>query len=209
MRRRIFSFAAAISLLLLLFTAALWITGRSRFFQLVITHGNSYWLTRTDRWGFHLERAVGFTPAGTAPTFSQGPNGTYLPYFPMVTSPPFVRLHQLAGVMFASGTTDVTYRADGTPASLADQLFPGGGTFQTGGPTYPFTALHITHAFATIFFSLLPAAWIATRLIRIRTRRIHRANHLCLHCGYNFKGNTSGICPECGTTCIHVAQPRL
>ena len=40
----------------------------------------------------------------------------------------------------------------------------------------------------------LPAMW----LIRFRRARIRLHRSLCLACGYNLKGNTSGVCPECG-----------
>lgn len=30
-------------------------------------------------------------------------------------------------------------------------------------------------------------------------RRLRSATHLCIACGYNLTGNTSGTCPECGT----------
>jgi len=51
-------------------------------------------------------------------------------------------------------------------------------------PTWMFVAV----------FSLLPL-WRESR--RYAKRRRSRAN-LCVECGYNLTGNTSGICPECG-----------
>jgi hypothetical protein len=32
-----------------------------------------------------------------------------------------------------------------------------------------------------------------------RLGRRGRSNRSCSHCGYNLAGNTSGVCPECGT----------
>ncbi len=50
------------------------------------------------------------------------------------------------------------------------------------------------YAFAT-FFAVPPLLWFAAILRRAsRTRR-----NLCPACGYNLTGNTSGVCPECGT----------
>lgn len=46
-----------------------------------------------------------------------------------------------------------------------------------------------------VVFSLLPL-WRESR--RYAKRRRSRAN-LCIECGYNLTGNTSGTCPECGT----------
>lgn len=37
----------------------------------------------------------------------------------------------------------------------------------------------------------LPSAWLW-----LRGRR--RAPGLCVHCGYDLRGNASGVCPECG-----------
>jgi hypothetical protein len=53
--------------------------------------------------------------------------------------------------------------------------------------------------FLWIFFLLLPCLW----LWRYRTRRresYRRSQDLCMACGYALTGNTSGVCPECGTS---------
>jgi len=46
-----------------------------------------------------------------------------------------------------------------------------------------------------LLFSLPPALWLRGF---IRRRRLRSAGR-CQSCGYNLTGNTSGICPECGT----------
>ena len=47
-----------------------------------------------------------------------------------------------------------------------------------------------------ILFAVYPVlAFIRGPLNRYRRRR----KGLCIKCGYNLTGNTSGICPECGT----------
>ncbi len=47
---------------------------------------------------------------------------------------------------------------------------------------------------------LIVAAYPALAFIRGPLRRHRRRKRgLCLKCGYNLTGNTSGICPECGT----------
>jgi hypothetical protein len=43
----------------------------------------------------------------------------------------------------------------------------------------------------TLVFSILPALWLWLRSPR-------RLGH-CDNCGYDLTGNTSGVCPECGT----------
>jgi len=44
---------------------------------------------------------------------------------------------------------------------------------------------------------LFPAVWLGRSVLRSRYRRRRRRGH-CTACGYNLKGNTSGVCPECG-----------
>ena len=51
---------------------------------------------------------------------------------------------------------------------------------------------------ATITF-ILPAFWAVCYWVRYR-RQSRRCRNLCATCSYNLTGNTSGICPECGTT---------
>lgn len=48
--------------------------------------------------------------------------------------------------------------------------------------------------FLALLFGVLPLTFAARRLVRRR-----RGLHDCRQCGYNLTGNTSGICPECGT----------
>ena len=50
--------------------------------------------------------------------------------------------------------------------------------------------------------AILPALWLAA-LCRRQTRLVAGG---CVACGYNLTGNTSGICPECGTP---VGQARV
>ena len=57
--------------------------------------------------------------------------------------------------------------------------------------------LRVTTPFWSILIAtlVLPAVygWYWNRLRRRKTRG------LCISCGYNLTGNTSGVCPECGT----------
>lgn len=53
-----------------------------------------------------------------------------------------------------------------------------------------------------VLFLALPTCWLFVRArshyLSRRTR--HRTAHnLCLACGYNLTGNTTGVCPECGS----------
>jgi hypothetical protein len=52
---------------------------------------------------------------------------------------------------------------------------------------------------AVCFFALWPLLWLAFRSRRLYARRCRRRLGLCLRCGYDLRGNTSGTCSECGT----------
>ena len=53
--------------------------------------------------------------------------------------------------------------------------------------------------FLLFAFSILPFAYVLrVGLDRRRSRSRHRTSG-CRSCGYNLTGNTSGVCPECGT----------
>jgi hypothetical protein len=47
--------------------------------------------------------------------------------------------------------------------------------------------------------ALLPAAWVSVRVWKVVNNYRHRLYGRCVYCGYNLTGNTSGVCPECGT----------
>ncbi len=48
---------------------------------------------------------------------------------------------------------------------------------------------------------LLGLGWLPFRLVRNRLRHLRRRRRgCCITCGYDLQGNTSGRCPECGTT---------
>jgi hypothetical protein len=51
-------------------------------------------------------------------------------------------------------------------------------------------------------FILLPLVWLANRCRKTLFRLVDRYRipaGCCRHCGYDLTGNTSGVCPECGT----------
>jgi hypothetical protein len=55
---------------------------------------------------------------------------------------------------------------------------------------------------------LLLLALPAARVAAVIRRRCRRQSGCCTHCGYNLTGNTSGVCPECGTATRAGAQPE-
>jgi hypothetical protein len=45
-----------------------------------------------------------------------------------------------------------------------------------------------------VLFAILPVVWVGRR----RSSQHRQDEGCCSACGYNFTGNTSGVCPECG-----------
>ena len=57
------------------------------------------------------------------------------------------------------------------------------------------TTLRLSAAPLIVLFATFPAVAF---LMRGRRRRRYRRRHgLCIECGYDLTGNTSGVCPEC------------
>jgi hypothetical protein len=48
-------------------------------------------------------------------------------------------------------------------------------------------------------FLAVPVAAGAVHIRRRRRRARRTRTGLCVSCGYSLAGNTSGVCPECGT----------
>jgi len=58
---------------------------------------------------------------------------------------------------------------------------------------------HLPHVRTNYFWLLI--LWASFRQIRVHQIRSHLPKALpghCPYCGYNLKGNVSGLCPECG-----------
>ena len=55
------------------------------------------------------------------------------------------------------------------------------------------TTVRVPHWSMLLTTAIVPGVWLVTR------RRARRRAGCCLTCGYNLTGNTSGVCPECGT----------
>jgi len=69
--------------------------------------------------------------------------------------------------------------------------------YQIRGSTNYEQTFSISLWLITLIFAIYPTiAFIHGPLRRYRRRR----KGLCIHCGYNLTGNTTGICSECGTT---------
>ena len=89
-----------------------------------------------------------------------------------------------------------------TPRFVADlPLRPGFGTggFSSGGPVlWPFVGsnANCTQILIPLWLPLLALA-LPVAFLWYRDRRPPKGR--CQSCGYNLTGNTSGLCPECGT----------
>ena len=59
-------------------------------------------------------------------------------------------------------------------------------------------AIVMPHWFAVAVFLVAPCLWLMIQSRRNRADA-RAAVGLCMLCGYNLTGNTSGVCPECGT----------
>jgi hypothetical protein len=62
-------------------------------------------------------------------------------------------------------------------------------------PSRKFRYFTLSRAALLILTSIVPALWIGFAVYRRRAI----APGACSICGYNLTGNTSGVCPECGT----------
>jgi uncharacterized paraquat-inducible protein A len=50
-----------------------------------------------------------------------------------------------------------------------------------------------------VLFLLIVAALMVISLRSLRKHRARTTSDSCPTCSYNLTGNTSGVCPECGT----------
>ena len=59
-----------------------------------------------------------------------------------------------------------------------------------------------TVVYIPLWILLLAAAFPTAMLFSFGPlrRRYRRRRALCVHCGYNLRGNVSGVCPECGSS---------
>lgn len=65
-------------------------------------------------------------------------------------------------------------------------------------PRTPLWGVTLPHLFLVILLAMPAIAWLVRRRREI-VRQIRGRGGLCRQCGYDLRGSTSGICPECGT----------
>ena len=56
--------------------------------------------------------------------------------------------------------------------------------------------------------SLLPIFWIGMKLAHRRRAILRARRNVCAGCGYSLTGNTSGVCPECGSPVADKAEAK-
>jgi hypothetical protein len=90
-------------------------------------------------------------------------------------------------------------RAEYTSSEQAFAHFPEVGGIPDRYVSYPSGSwLRLPLLYLFILFAVLPCIWSWRT---IRDWRRHPEGH-CQSCGYNLTGNTSGVCPECGTALL-------
>jgi hypothetical protein len=63
-----------------------------------------------------------------------------------------------------------------------------------GDPQAMYYYFGAPHWLIALLLAILPAIWTVRKATRLR----RAIRNCCTACGYNLRGNTSGICPECG-----------
>jgi hypothetical protein len=176
-RRRLFNFTAAVSLLLWIavtaFRALLPISG-----FVMVRYGSN---------NARLLRAGGPGYADVLQYQSlRDPTGRVIPL--------------LAG---PARTTPLTFLQENHVGG--GQVFLGMGFWVWRGhynrPTGPcdYLLLSVDHSFVQLLASLLPILWLGVWIVQRHLSQNRIAAGLCRRCSYSLTGNTSGVCPECGT----------
>jgi len=218
MRRRLFTFAAAVSLVLCVATVVLWASPRPHQVNWTSqTPSSDYWagydgttlyLWRADRVSEADIQAELVAVKSMPETTWRGDNWR----------------HHLGPDLSWLQRKNVTPGCDGTPGTETDGVvfYIARGTislhdrserfgFISFGPLPgSWWCLYVSMWVPFLTFALLPA--IAARpLFRYARSLIRqwlfRAEGMCIKCGYNLTGNISGICPECGTACTTSETP--
>jgi ribosomal protein L37E len=82
------------------------------------------------------------------------------------------------------------------------KLSPSDPSVNPGGMGTPTNSIRVQHPAHDVFLivPLWPAALVFLILVVARlVKRQNRDHSQCYECGYELHGNTSGVCPECGT----------
>ena len=216
MRRRLFNFAVEVSLVLCLATAALWVRGVGRSegwyfkpsptdaFQAPDDFAPSTWYVQWQiNWGdsgvLIIQRQFKTLPQqpriGFYTRVVAARRWNPLPQMRSISVPTIearlpdgrvIRAQRTKRAIAWShfGITYASREREVVKFPTLENYFTSDGAWSVGIP--------LTYLF--ILFAILPGVW-AIRFYR--TRRTPEGH--CISCGYNLAGNTSGVCPECGT----------
>ena len=172
-RRRLFTLASALGLLMCMATVVLWVRSYWAADRLM-------WLEEESRGTFgpcppHVSAVVGFCAHGQLlfGAFIQKNEGA----------------EEWSGGWFYDKNPTV-----GFAVRSGDTLFDHAGLEIRRYPFRDLTGYSVTGPLWLIllFTAITPALWWWKRLRHVRTG-------VCPTCGYDLTGNTSGVCPECGT----------
>jgi len=202
-RRRLFTLAPVLSMLLCLATVALWVRSYFASYRLAyntvhvqsvlcveyrIRIGHGLVLLQRARRQFSTSEAVEMFEHDLPLTDHEK-----VPGFSYVTLDP--EWYEIDGnTLFASlGFWNQSFH-DSKRIARVRPTFKEVGTLGITGEN-----IFLPLWFVALLFAVLPASRITTILQQRHTDR----EHLCPTCGYNLTGNTSGVCPECGTPATH------
>lgn len=189
MRRRLFAVASAISLLLCLATVALWVRSHATSDALTLVWVRSrahviHGLMIDSEWGCIVvirSRVVVLVPEWSDGMAEKAEKSRGWEQFPASQGRYGQGFWRDLGFRYSAQTRSFGNAID-SPSTAT-------------GLTEDTTLLMMPDWLVILVGAVLPA-WCLTRWVQRFRRR--RQNH-CSVCSYNLTGNTSGICPECGT----------
>lgn len=206
MSRRLIQLTAALSLILCAATVVLWIgfsdVGEDFF---VATGGGTVWNFSSSGGVLGATRYSGWPRPVRVYHRTQGgyPYQVVSPIFAIEWAGAHRTEWKNGGFYFAHGTVCVMLGKDGTAdygrsTRSALQLLQNF-TSQKFSARFRFWSVGIPCWLAVAIFALLPTFMIV-RLAAGRVRgRLRTSRGRCCKCGYDLTGNTSGLCPECGS----------
>lgn len=181
MKRRVFTLAAGVSLVLCLATAALWVRSYMRLDSVVLRRS-----TITDSiWSLRGSIALSRTEHRSGGRSSHGK--------------PEVEYHAVPAEGFVGPNA---WASSFAGARTIRYAFLGFGFLRASDPlTQSNRWLWFPHWFAALLCAIIPALYLHAVL---RTRRVVRLN-LCPTCGYDLRA-TPDRCPECGNVSVAAAE---
>jgi hypothetical protein len=184
MIRRPFPFISAMSLLLLMATAVLWI--RSYFVV-----DDFLWQQRSPTRAAMWEGVV-----SRGRFFAIKIDGVWLanPGWKHAVSSGAVHVGVVGADLFSRLGFSISIQGAGPLYELASDGTPVLNTSMTPEPTQSLRAIGFPRWLPTALFALPPICWAIPRLFR----RVHRTPGACRCCGYDLRASKDR-CPECGT----------